>query len=270
MPLIVTRSPRTRQPPAGKISPSGLAFAATDLFLGVGPQNLARPSAPLSTIVQTASPSSQLGGLALALDGNRNFDFTAAALGNKTTVACLFYQTQLSGKIYPTLQRSNAQVVYLRESPSLINYFRGYSGSGAFWSAAFTPEYGRVRSLVITHIDGSTPRFYIDGQENPSVTVDLAPSGSLVAESGTVSLGELSGAPWGTIDGGIVLHVRCNSVWSSAEAAAFHDNPWQIFTPIERRIWVPSASSAVPSITAVYADSVTASSVDLRVTLDYA
>lgn len=44
-----------------------------------------------------------------------------------------------------------------------------------------------------------------------------------------------------------------------------------LFAPIERRIWVPGeAPGGVPSITAVYADSVTTSSVVPRVTLDFA
>lgn len=55
------------------------------------------------------------------------------------------------------------------------------------------------------------------------------------------------------------------------EMMALQANPWQIFAPIERRIWVPGeAPGGVPSITAVYADSVTTSSVVPRVTLDFA
>ncbi len=57
---------------------------------------------------------------------------------------------------------------------------------------------------------------------------------------------------------------------TQADELSLSVNPWQIFAPQERRIWVPGAGAAVPDITAVYADSVTTSSVTPRVTLDFA
>ena len=71
----------------------------------------------------------------------------------------------------------------------------------------------------------------------------------------------------------VVSHIAMlNRSVSNAELQLLSsERAWSVlFAPMPRRIWVPSAGSAVPSITAVYADSVTASSVVPRVTLDFA
>lgn len=58
---------------------------------------------------------------------------------------------------------------------------------------------------------------------------------------------------------------------SSDELVAVQANPWQLFAPITRRIWVPSAGgSAVPDIAGIVAENITATSASYRVTLNYA
>lgn len=37
--------------------------------------------------------------------------------------------------------------------------------------------------------------------------------------------------------------------WSAADVVAFHSNPWQLWKPIERRIWVPSAGAGGQTLT---------------------
>lgn len=88
---------------------------------------------------------------------------------------------------------------------------------------------------------------------------------------GAVVIGALSrfASPEQTWDGWLGDQFVFGAALTDAECAEIQANPFCIWGPLERRIWVPSAV-AVPSITAVYADSVTASSVVPRVTLDFA
>lgn len=91
--------------------------------------------------------------------------------------------------------------------------------------------------------------------------------------SGTANWGMSGDGTWDSFvdtDSSVYLVATFNRRLSDAEAARYLANPWQL---VLNTAWVPVASAGggtVPSITAVYADSVTSSSVDLRVTLDYA
>lgn len=74
---------------------------------------------------------------------------------------------------------------------------------------------------------------------------------------------------WANSAAQVLLMARLTT--TAFDGAELSRNPWQLFAPIERRIWVPGeAPGGVPSITAVYAENITATSADYRVTLDYA
>ena len=111
---------------------------------------------------------------------------------------------------------------------------------------------------------------YVDGVLRNTGTGSVVCSGLSWA-----ALGDYWRGSWGNQTGAPTV---VGAIWARALADSEHailgrstSAPWEhLLSPIERRIWVPSASSAVPSITAVYADSVTASSVVPRVTLDFA
>lgn len=78
-----------------------------------------------------------------------------------------------------------------------------------------------------------------------------------------------SNATWKRVAYALQLLIYSREV-SLEEYQALYDNPWQLFAPM-RRIWVPPSSApAVPAITAVSAENITATSADYRVTLDYA
>lgn len=118
--------------------------------------------------------------------------------------------------------------------------------------------------------------FSFDGAGTKRIAADGVVTAS--AQSATVSASGLStliGAyPWpgyANFDGDIDYLYVWERGLSADELMALHANPWALFEPQVRRIWVPSAGgSSVPNITFVGAENITSNSVDYRVTLDYA
>lgn len=92
------------------------------------------------------------------------------------------------------------------------------------------------------------------------------------AGNGTYALGSTrSDGVTGSWNGGVYLAVGSFDWLPEVLGLELLKSPWQIFAPIERRIWVPDeAPGGVPSITAVYAENILATSADYRVTLDFA
>lgn len=111
---------------------------------------------------------------------------------------------------------------------------------------------------------------YVDGVFRNAGTDSVVTNGLYFA-----AIGDYWRGGWGNNTG---VGTVGAAIWDRALSGAEHEtlgrSPetlWAyLLAPIEHRIWVPSAGGTVPSITAVYADSVTASSVVPRVTLDFA
>lgn len=122
---------------------------------------------------------------------------------------------------------------------------------------------GSVQHVFVTR-DGSTMRFYRDG-----VQIASGATPGLIDSYTTNCLGD-TGFGWSSSPTGVIFkgatYAKC---LSNGEIAELTDSPF--IQCRQRRIWVPAGSSStVPTITAVYADSVTTSSVVPRVTLDFA
>lgn len=80
---------------------------------------------------------------------------------------------------------------------------------------------------------------------------------------------------WGDGDGGstadspVMLVVIAARKWSASEVAAFHENPWQLFAPLTRRIYSLSSAAGIPTLSAATVTSITATSATPRVTLTF-
>lgn len=156
-------------------------------------------------------------------------------------------------------------------SSNSLSFQRDNTGRWAVWgggsnanldmsyAAAFGP------SVLIVTGDASGSAAYLDG-------VQVLAGGSAPASQGNsriVLFGERAASASYATKGKCYLRAGWTRGLSAAEIADISGNPWRLFAPREMRIWKPSAA-AVPNITAVYADSVTTSSVTPRVTLDFA
>ena len=133
---------------------------------------------------------------------------------------------------------------------------------------------GVLHTLVAVPRSGSSVNVWLDGAAVPvaySVT-DYRDGAADVMQRfnfGILNFLYANTYTWANSAAQVLLMARLTT--TAFDGAELSRNPWQLFAPIERRIWVPGeAPGGVPSIAAVYAENITATSADYRVTLDYA
>lgn len=111
-----------------------------------------------------------------------------------------------------------------------------------------------------------TKRLAVDGGVTAS-----AQSATVTASGLPVLIGAYQWSGYADFAGDIDYLYIWDRGLEADELVAVQANPWQLFAPLTRRIWVPSAGgSTVPDITFVGAENITATSAGYRVTLNYA
>ena len=129
---------------------------------------------------------------------------------------------------------SDANIDFIRASGA--NFSEGSTGSSRLSAAIGVP-----RAIAITAADGvlSTARIaYVDGTP---FSVSAGTSSDAVTDIGsTVWIGRRSDGAT-QLDGRIYFVAVWGRALSRGEIRSLTDNPWQLFVPIERRIWVPVA-----------------------------
>lgn len=267
MPLIVTRSPRTRQPQG--VVPLNPALAA----LGLYADTLGRRVPGVAESVSARVPSAFGVGARMLAYGSHYAQTNLTTNPLRRTYVLSVLQLASSSSQFPRLldRAGDNDLCYLNEAGGTLEFARSYSVARGVWAVP-APAMNTPFTIALS-LDASSssnaPLIAINGMLQ-TVTTAEAPSGTA----------NTSGAsPWYVgnrsaldreIDGVVANFVAIDDALPGPTLIALTRNPHQVYAPIERRVWVPSASSAVPSITAVYADSVTASSVVPRVTLDFA
>lgn len=122
-------------------------------------------------------------------------------------------------------------------------------------------------TLVISHTLGATPKAYFNGNEL-SVSVMSAGSGATVASSNLLGIGGRPDLTTRQLDGGISTVWRLDRALP-ASAAQMLSEPGALSRLLyePQRIWVPvsAAGGAVPTITALSARLITASSAQPRI-----
>lgn len=135
------------------------------------------------------------------------------------------------------------------------------------WSSPTSASIGP--SLIVVTGDASGTTAYVDGVVAMS-SISVAPAA--FSDSRLVLFGERGASAAYSIKGTLYVYAHLTQRLSADEVAGLSvTSIWRhLLAP--QRIAVPKASAApaVPDITAVYADSVTTSSVTPRVTLDFA
>ena len=93
----------------------------------------------------------------------------------------------------------------------------------------------KLYSVIVTN-DGSTETLSIKGA--PEYVVSSTPNTVFDApQTFQLCIGEYGGKI------ACPLLVRSETYWDSSRRAQFHATPWQIFTPLQRRIWVGGATA---------------------------
>lgn len=169
---------------------------------------------------------------------------------------------------------ADGMLFYRDKGTGSRDFFAGMDGWGGTSRRLYVTPDGSTqhRSSVTVGADewhlwmytnnGSSGGMYLDGQ---LVTAFGGMDG--INASGPVHINGVVGSNAGNHAVGPIY------VWGrefgASEALAFYASELSIYAPIERRIWVGAAAPSIPSIAAIYADSVTAGSVSPRITLSY-
>ena len=269
MPLIVTRSPRTRQP-QGAVGAGGAAGLVALL-------------SPMTGEARSRTAAIAPGGYnrpsVVATEADLAWHFDSAAY------------TLLQAPSVPYVPPPLTVLLIARKSSAATEALVSFGGAGAGFgwkvgsygsAASLNMTFGGIADYPITASGwtvGEVACYAVAVTETTAkawrngVYLGSASVGTPVAPTDRLTLGGANGGAADLSSSDIInvaLFRRAMGDAEAAAASATRARQWELFAPIERRIWVPSASSAVPSITAVYADSVTASSVVPRVTLDFA
>ena len=277
MPLIVTRIPRTRQPqriaglhPALR---SGAGDVLWNIATGSDEASRRRVVAP-----SALNPDVSSLGRVLALP-NSSSTPTVNLVGGLQSSS---WTVAFAGRLYLNASPGYNTFLATQDGGYRLKFSHLLIGSAVFgivvpgvaiYSSSIASIDGHEYVVVYMGTNGGTFDIAVQDLTAGVLSVQTGISlGTPVTQSGAsyVLSEETSGfGAWtgSTVAAVALLQRRLPLAEGAALAIDFNR---RAFAPIERRIWVPSASSAVPSITAVYADSVTASSVVPRVTLDFA
>lgn len=273
MPLIVTRIPRTRQP-QGEVD--------LDPRWGLRPALVFAPSIGAGWVYGSSlSSSAGQQGRSVVLPGGTQTSANVATKSGGVTTAqakCTFVCVArlTSSSPYSALAAlkysASSQGLYLGDSYGAGDEV-GIVKGGVVALSPVQLSYGATYVIVASHRQ-DTGEYYVlarDVATNQVLRNSQTDTQASTAGNGTYCVGSSrSDGVTASLAGDIYLSFGSFDWLRESSGRQLLANPWQLFAPAERRIWVPSASSAVPSITAVYADSVTASSVVPRVTLDFA
>jgi len=117
-----------------------------------------------------------------------------------------------------------------------------YARAVELWAGGVTavlkypdPTLGR-RTVWAAVVSGTSLLGYADGNLAGSATLTGTPSGWTTLSNGA------AGDPTGAVDG--MLTLAFNRALSDVEIKSLSDNPWQIFAPDSKSLWVPETVSA--------------------------
>lgn len=271
MPLIVTRSTRTRQP-QGRVPLAGrLARGLIGAWLPTPGGMIDCSPYANHGMVRVGDPvllHGVKGGFGIDVttsDAWRTSGSGTPALGAAFSIAAWLK--------FPSTPALYSQIVTRDAgSGSDWNLFSnglertaawGYNG-GYIHRAGYVATTGQW-NLWHLSVDGTTSAWWVDAV---SQTENFSTTPVTRTANGVIRFNERSDNARGTVSIGRVY------LWGRAitesEVRELYLREWAQFAPRERRIWVPGAAPAVPNITAVYAENILAASADYRVTLDYA
>jgi hypothetical protein len=276
MSLILTR-PWTRQPQqsvginwASPLS-QGLvsAFSPSLGVREIGPSQLARTYGA-NTVVELRNVGHAMlfdgAATGLGYSGNsvamvptsKPFTVYLYAYWDRSTIGWIFGDYDSGG--------SNASVAVQTTSTSTLLVVTA-STSATLDSAFFFPSSGWYTWVFSQSFNGVFSA-WCNGRNfgNTATTAARASSGS-----GTFRIGGAGSYTGGALTSAeVALAFITSAPCTDTLATEFAKNPWQIFAPGRLIIPITATTSAVPSITAVYADSVLTDRATPRVTLDYA
>lgn len=249
MPSVILQTPWTRQPqvPVGVNWANPLSSALAVLAVGA---DYLTPGQRGRMTIANLSPTFGAGaaGIGPQFSGGAQ-RITAGALGNTPStegftieVLCAFTATQNLGGVFGLEQTSGRALIVFNGTRNI--YFWGNSAdltSGVDWRID-----GSLQHVFCTSASGSgSPMtFYQDGKV---IATGTTPGISTISAP-TVRFGDMNQGWSATPTGNIFKAAYYRRALSGSEVATLSANPWQIFAPLQRRIWLGAASAAVDKI----------------------
>lgn len=222
---IIQRVPWTVQPQV----PVGLDVGnpLTRDIVAISTPNLLTGSVLSGPIAQTVRPRGR------SFFGSMCFEVGATySLSNPHTAFTLFRtEGTVNALSVHTAHSTAGQNLWLGQGNGAEIYVQG----GGLVNAG-TYTLNRDYSIAGVY-SGATIYAYVDG-------VQTATGSNSTSGSGKLILMALGAGSFPTL-GSIALSVAWARALTSAELAAVHANPWQLFAPLPRRIWAPASAGGV-------------------------
>lgn len=143
------------------------------------------------------------------------------------------------------------------------------SGNASIESAAIDINDGAVHTAIVSFagftLSSNPVDLYLDGRRVASTVISdtgVSNEYTWIVAGGSRRTTDLAGADCDVLAVYPILRYLPES-----DACNLSRNPWQLFAPEPRRLWVPSAAPATPVLSAATALNITTTSVDLRVTV---
>lgn len=146
----------------------------------------------------------------------------------------------------------SGQVEEMQTGGSGMLYGGSWTGGTGLFTWAGQPTSTPV-SCVVSYDKSSTSNvpIVIENGVRQSVTTSSAPSGSVITNTDPYVIGNRKNDNARNWDGTIALFAVFDRALSEQEAKSLSANPWQIFKPLPRRIFVPvSAAGGLYTLTA--------------------
>ena len=248
---LIYQQPWTRQPPAGKRvnRASRLSCGLIYLDTGLSPQNCAESSVPAASLVSVTSEQrggvfGPLIGVGSAISQTTGYTLDGDALAASFAVsgaASVFLVVRSTGPD----SAGNFGPIRLRGVNGGDNEHHPFTDGNIYhstfaqgrWVNGVTPSFALTapHSYCATHKSGEQIA-YLNGAQVATATrvetPNLAPT-----LSNELRLGA---------NGAVYFVAFWDRILNAAEVARLHSNPWQLFVPLPRRIWAPSAAAGGP------------------------
>jgi hypothetical protein len=155
---------------------------------------------------------------------------------------------------------TNGHVLFGASSPVVSAYeiypdLKVSIGSNTPSSGNLASWFGTVnRSLVfVSGGTAATTKCYLDGIDSRLTWID-APKAWGSGDK-NFNLGRYVGGNLGDFGGSILVAGFTDAVWDTAEARAFHENPWQLFRAPARKLWPADTRLGLSGVAAIQVNS---------------
>ena len=257
MSVLLTRGTRLSQPQGrveidwGNPIARGLSFA---VLPPTGPKNLAAGGKVAASIGSAGWPSTAYGPLSQGRisrnPGNTHALWNGQELGGGPEYTVLVYcrHDTNRGSLQNPLDADNAssaRVFQFRLNGSSAPEIIAFNTSGSTFTAASSVALGATEDVMIAgRVQGGVASVWSHGIKRASTTVTGTARGLGTVSGSVLVVGGFAGLSAQRMESAIYSGFYFNRALSDAEIASISANPWQLFKPVQRRVWFDGGAAA--------------------------